>query len=169
MQLSCYKLSTMGAIIFLHPFKPVTKSELTCIDTSPAHMHNCELGDMSIGRLAECLLALKMREIRFVFVSSAAYTTVKQKPVPNLVKQILCNEYTYSGCCVSTPGFNPRLNQFKNEFLNRCRHGYFGHCIWNFLFLDFIKVLIWSKATLACCAMLTYYLFHAVHFGDFDG
>ena len=56
----------------------------TCIDIRAAHIASCELGDMRIGLLAECLLALKIREIRFVFVSRAAYTTVKQKPVPNL-------------------------------------------------------------------------------------
>lgn len=51
---------------------------------SAAQMASWELGEMRMGRLAECLLALKMREIRLVFVSRAAYTTVKQKPVPNL-------------------------------------------------------------------------------------
>ena len=56
----------------------------TCIDTSTAHIKSCDLGEMSEGRRAECLLASKMRAMRLVLVSSAAYTTVKQNPVPNL-------------------------------------------------------------------------------------
>ena len=42
---------------------------------------------MNDGRLADCLLALKILAMRFVFVKSAAYTTVKQKPAPNLEKR----------------------------------------------------------------------------------
>lgn len=42
---------------------------------------------MKLGRLAECLPALKIREIRLVLVRRAAYTTVKQKPAPNLKQQ----------------------------------------------------------------------------------
>lgn len=47
-------------------------------------MISCDCGEMNEGRFADCLLALKMRAMRFVFVKSAAYTTVKQKPAPNL-------------------------------------------------------------------------------------
>lgn len=47
-------------------------------------MSSCDLGEMSEGRRAECLLAAKIRAMRLVFVSSAAYTTVKQNPVPKL-------------------------------------------------------------------------------------
>lgn len=47
-------------------------------------MISWDCGEMKEGRFADCLLALKMRAMRFVFVSSAAYTTVKQKPAPNL-------------------------------------------------------------------------------------
>lgn len=50
-------------------------------------MKSCDLGEMSEGRRAECLLASKMRAMRLVFVSSAAYTTVKQNPVPNLTAE----------------------------------------------------------------------------------
>jgi hypothetical protein len=39
---------------------------------------------MNDGRLADCLLALNILDIRLVFVSRAAYTTVKQKPAQNL-------------------------------------------------------------------------------------
>lgn len=39
---------------------------------------------MKLGLLAVLLPALKILAMRFVLVSSAAYTTVKQKPAPNL-------------------------------------------------------------------------------------
>lgn len=48
-------------------------------------MRSCDLGLMNEGLLAVRVPALKMRAMRFVLVSSAAYTTVKQKPAPNLV------------------------------------------------------------------------------------
>jgi hypothetical protein len=51
---------------------------------SPEQMMSCDLGEIKLGLLAVCLPALKIREIRFVLVSSAAYTTVKEKPAPNL-------------------------------------------------------------------------------------
>lgn len=47
-------------------------------------MRSCDLGLMNEGLLAVRVPALKMRAMRFVLVSSAAYTTVKQKPAPNL-------------------------------------------------------------------------------------
>lgn len=49
-------------------------------------MTSCDRGLINDGRLADCLPCLKIRDIRLVFVSSAAYTTVKQKPAPNLSK-----------------------------------------------------------------------------------
>lgn len=57
---------------------------LTCIDMSPVHMTNCDFGDMKLGRLTVLRPALNIRDMRFVFVNSAAYTTVKQNPTPNL-------------------------------------------------------------------------------------
>jgi hypothetical protein len=42
---------------------------------------------MKLGLLAVLLPALKILAIRFVLVNNAAYTTVKQKPAPNLGKQ----------------------------------------------------------------------------------
>lgn len=60
------------------------KEPLTCIDMSPVQMTNCDLGDMKLGRLTVRRPALNMRDMRFVFVNSAAYTTVKQNPTPNL-------------------------------------------------------------------------------------
>jgi len=50
-------------------------------------MNNCDRSDMKLGLLAVLLPALKILAIRFVLVNSAAYTTVKQKPAPNLGKQ----------------------------------------------------------------------------------
>jgi len=50
-------------------------------------MNNCDRGDMKLGLLAVLLPALKILAIRFVLVNNAAYTTVKQKPAPNLGKQ----------------------------------------------------------------------------------
>jgi hypothetical protein len=41
---------------------------------------------MKLGLLAVLLPALKILAIRFVLVNNAAYTTVKQKPAPNLEK-----------------------------------------------------------------------------------
>lgn len=61
------------------------------MDIRAAHIASCELGDIRMGLLAECLLALKILEILFVFVSRAAYTTVKQKPVPNLRTRNILN------------------------------------------------------------------------------
>lgn len=55
------------------------------METKMEHITSCDFGEMSDGRRAERLLAAKMRAMRFVFVRSAAYTTVKQKPMPNLV------------------------------------------------------------------------------------
>lgn len=49
-------------------------------------MNNCERGDMKLGLLAVLLPALKILAMRFVLVNSAAYTTVKQNPAPNLEK-----------------------------------------------------------------------------------
>jgi hypothetical protein len=42
---------------------------------------------MNDGLLADCFPALKILAILFVFVSSAAYTTVKQNPAQNLRKR----------------------------------------------------------------------------------
>jgi hypothetical protein len=56
------------------------------MDTRMEQMTSCDLGDISEGRRADCLLASKILAILFVLVRSAAYTTVKQKPVPNLKK-----------------------------------------------------------------------------------
>lgn len=47
-------------------------------------MISCERGVMKLGLFAVLLLALNILDIRFVFVSKAAYTTVKQNPAPNL-------------------------------------------------------------------------------------
>ena len=47
-------------------------------------MMSCDSGDINDGRFADCLLALKILAMRFVFVNNAAYTTVKQNPAPNL-------------------------------------------------------------------------------------
>lgn len=47
-------------------------------------MINCDLGEIKLGRLAECFPALNILDMRLVFVSKAAYTTVKQNPAPNL-------------------------------------------------------------------------------------
>lgn len=47
-------------------------------------MTSCERGLMNDGRLADCFPCLKIRAIRFVFVSKAPYTTVKQNPAQNL-------------------------------------------------------------------------------------
>lgn len=46
---------------------------------------NCERGLIHDGRFADCLPCLNILEMRFVLVSRAAYTTVKQKPTPNLM------------------------------------------------------------------------------------
>jgi len=51
---------------------------------SPAQMTSCDFGDIKLGRLTVRRPALNMREMRFVFVNNAAYTTVKQNPTPNL-------------------------------------------------------------------------------------
>lgn len=59
-------------------------SNVTCIDTKTKQMNSCDFGDMSDGLRAECLLASKIRAILLVLVSRAAYTTVKQNPVPKL-------------------------------------------------------------------------------------
>lgn len=45
---------------------------------------SCDSGEINDGRFADCLLALKIRAMRLVFVNNAAYTTVKQNPAPNL-------------------------------------------------------------------------------------
>lgn len=58
--------------------------KFTWIDVSPLQITNCDLGLINDGRLADCFPCLKIREIRFVLVSKAAYTTVKQNPAPNL-------------------------------------------------------------------------------------
>lgn len=50
-------------------------------------MISCDLGVIKEGLLAVRLPALNIREIRLVFVRSAAYTTVKQNPAPNLRHQ----------------------------------------------------------------------------------
>lgn len=50
----------------------------------PLQMMSCDRGLIKLGRFAECFPALKIREMRLVFVSNAAYTTVKQNPAPNL-------------------------------------------------------------------------------------
>lgn len=47
-------------------------------------MMSCDSGEINDGRFADCLLALKIRAMRLVFVNKAAYTTVKQNPAPNL-------------------------------------------------------------------------------------
>lgn len=39
---------------------------------------------MNDGRFADCFPCLKIRAMRFVFVSKAPYTTVKQNPAQNL-------------------------------------------------------------------------------------
>lgn len=57
------------------------------MDMSPVQMTNCDFGDMKLGRLTVRRPALNMRDMRFVFVNSAAYTTVKQNPTPNLCKR----------------------------------------------------------------------------------
>lgn len=72
------------ALVCNHVCAPPEEIALTCTPTNPAQMMSCERGEMKLGRFADRLPALKMREMRFVFVNSAAYTTVKQKPAPNL-------------------------------------------------------------------------------------
>lgn len=47
-------------------------------------MTNCDFGDIKFGRLTVRRPALNIRDMRLVFVKSAAYTTVKQNPTPNL-------------------------------------------------------------------------------------
>ena len=46
--------------------------KLTCNDTKAEQMINCERGLMNDGLFADCLPALKILAIRFVFVSNAA-------------------------------------------------------------------------------------------------
>lgn len=53
-----------------------------CTDTNPEQIISCDRGDIKDGLFA--LPALKILEIRLVFVNKAAYTTVKQKPAANL-------------------------------------------------------------------------------------
>lgn len=62
-------------------------NHLTCTVTRKKQMSSCDLGLMKDGLFAVRVPALKMRAIRFVLVSSAAYTTVKQNPAPNLPKR----------------------------------------------------------------------------------
>lgn len=69
-------------IAYLHQF--TQRKGFTWIETRMEQMSICERGEMSEGLRADCLLALNILDIRLVLVSSAAYTTVKQKPVPNL-------------------------------------------------------------------------------------
>lgn len=81
----------------------------TCMAMSPVQMTSCDFGDMKFGRLTVRRPALNMRDMRFVFVNSAAYTTVKQKPTPNLETRTVCGatdkqiSYYYFlrsvGCC----------------------------------------------------------------------
>lgn len=59
------------------------------MDMSPVQMTNWDLGDMKFGRFTVRRPALNMRDMRFVFVNSAAYTTVKQNPTPNLKREQL--------------------------------------------------------------------------------
>jgi len=47
-------------------------------------MTSCDFGDIKFGRFTVRRPALNMRDMRFVFVNNAAYTTVKQNPTPNL-------------------------------------------------------------------------------------
>lgn len=67
------------------------------MDVKPLHITNWDRGLINDGRLADCLPCLKILEILLVFVSKAAYTTVKQKPAPNLKKinyiKINCFQY----------------------------------------------------------------------------
>ncbi|OTF70602.1 hypothetical protein BLA29_006570 [Euroglyphus maynei] len=48
----------------------------------PPQINNCDFGLMNEGRRAERFPALKMREIRFVLINMAEYTTEKQRPIP---------------------------------------------------------------------------------------
>lgn len=57
---------------------------ITCIKIRKLQMMSCDSGEINDGRFADCLLALKIRAMRLVFVNKAAYTTVKQNPAPNL-------------------------------------------------------------------------------------
>jgi hypothetical protein len=65
----------------------VARQKLTWTPTSPEQMISWDLGDIKLGLFAECFPALKIREMRLVFVRRAAYTTVKQKPAPNLHRE----------------------------------------------------------------------------------
>lgn len=56
----------------------------TCMLTSPLQMISCDFGEIKLSCLTVLLLALNILEIRFVLVNKAAYTTVKQNPVPKL-------------------------------------------------------------------------------------
>lgn len=56
------------------------------MNTNPEQIISCDRGDMKDGLFA--LPALKILEIRLVFVSNAAYTTVKQKPAANLLAEM---------------------------------------------------------------------------------
>ena len=59
---------------------------LTCTNMKNEQMTNCDLGLINDGLLADCFPALNMRAMRFVLVSRAAYTTVKQNPTLKLLK-----------------------------------------------------------------------------------
>ena len=55
----------------------------TWMERSMAQITSCDLGEINDGLRADCFPALKILAIRLVFVSRAAYTRVKQNPVPN--------------------------------------------------------------------------------------
>lgn len=59
-------------------------SPFTWIEDSAAQMTSCDRGLMNDGRFADCFPCLKIRAMRFVFVSKAPYTTVKQNPAQKL-------------------------------------------------------------------------------------
>lgn len=56
----------------------------TCMLTRQLQMISCDFGEIKLSCFTVLLLALNILDIRLVFVKRAAYTTVKQNPVPNL-------------------------------------------------------------------------------------
>ena len=49
----------------------------TCTKTIPEQIQSWDLGEIKLGLCADCLEALKMREIRLVLVSNAPYTILQ--------------------------------------------------------------------------------------------
>jgi hypothetical protein len=54
----------------------------TCIIINPEQINNCDLGEMKFGRFADFVPALKILDIRLVFVKREPYTTLKHIPTP---------------------------------------------------------------------------------------